>query len=144
MDRHSEDRDQVQRLRLPSGKQIEVVVFGATARRATAAPETRTATEAPDRQIHRCRCCGSALVHPIDWEEITTDNWRLQLRCPNCEWIGEAVYERRVVEELDEELERGMETIVRDLRHLTHANMEEGIERFVVALQDDLIVPFDF
>jgi hypothetical protein len=144
MDPQSEDRDQVRRLRLPSGKQIEVVVFGATARRATAAPETRTATEAPDRQIHLCRCCGSELVHPIDWEEITTDNWRLQLRCPNCEWIGEAVYERRVVEELDEELERGMETIVRDLRHLTHANMEEGIQRFVTALQDDLIVPFDF
>ena len=144
MDRQSEDRDQVRRLRLPSGKQIEVVVFGATARRATATPETRTGHEAPDRQIHLCRSCGSELVHPIDWEEVTADNWRLQLRCPNCEWIGEAVYERRVVEELDEELERGMETIVRDLRHLTHANMEEGIERFVVALQDDLIVPFDF
>ena len=144
MDRQSEDRDPVRRLRLPSGKQIEVVVFGATARRATAAPEARAATEAPDRQIHLCRCCNSELVHPIDWEEVTTDNWRLQLRCPNCEWIGEAVYERRVVEELDEELERGMETIVRDLRHLTHANMEEGIKRFVTALQDDLIVPFDF
>ena len=144
MDRQSEDRDPVRRLRLPSGKQIEVVVFGATARRAAAAPDARAAPEAPDRQIHLCRSCGSELVHPIDWEEVTIDNWRLQLRCPNCEWIGEAVYERRVVEELDEELERGMETIVRDLRHLTHANMEEGIKRFVSALQDDLIVPFDF
>ena len=144
MDRQSEDRDHLRRLRLPSGKQIEVVVFGATARRATAAPEACTVTEAPDRQLHLCRCCGSELVHPIDWEEVASDNWRLQLRCPNCEWIGEAVYERRVVEELDEELERGMETIVRDLRHLTHANMEEGIQRFVTALQDDLIVPFDF
>jgi hypothetical protein len=144
MDRQSEDRDHLRRLRLPSGKQIEVVVFGATARRATAAPEASTVTETPDRQLHLCRCCGSELVHPIDWEEVASDNWRLQLRCPNCEWIGEAVYERRVVEELDEELERGMETIVRDLRHLTHANMEEHVQRFVTALQDDLIVPFDF
>jgi hypothetical protein len=144
MDRQSEDRDHLRRLRLPSGKQIEVVVFGATARRAIAAPEASTVTEAPDRQLHLCRCCGSELVHPIDWEEVASDNWRLQLRCPNCEWIGEAVYERRVVEELDEELERGMETIVRDLRHLTHANMEEHVQRFVTALQDDLIVPFDF
>ena len=54
------------------------------------------------------------------------------------------MYDRRIVELLDEELERGMETIVRDLRHLTHANMEEQIERFIHALQDDLIVPFDF
>ena len=144
MDRQSEDRDQVRRLKLPSGKQIEVVVFGSTFRRSAAATETPDVTDAPDRELHLCRCCGSDLVHPIDWEEVAADNWRLQLRCPNCEWVGEAVYERRTVEELDEELERGMETIVRDLRHLTHANMEEHIERFVTALQDDLIVPFDF
>src|SRR2546423_4470556 len=137
MDRQSEDRDQVRRLKLPSGKQIDVVVFGTTPRRSPAA-ETAEVTDAPDRQLHLCRCCGSELVHPIDWEEVASDNWRLQLRCPNCEWIGEAVYERRVVEELDEELERGMETIVRDLRHLTHANMEEHVQRFVTALQDDL------
>jgi hypothetical protein len=143
MDRQSEDRDQVRRLKLPSGKQIEVVVFGSTARRSPAG-EAAEVTDAPERQLHLCRCCGSDLVHPIDWEEVAVDNWRLQLRCPNCEWIGEAVYERRIVEELDEELERGMETIVRDLRHLTHANMEEQIERFITALQDDLIVPFDF
>jgi hypothetical protein len=143
MDRQSEDRDQVRRLKLPSGKQIEVVVFGTTPRPSPAG-ETAEVTDAPDHQLHLCRCCGSDMVHPIDWEEVAADNWRLQLRCPNCEWIGEAVYERRIVEELDEELERGMETIVRDLRHLTHANMEEQIERFITALQDDLIVPFDF
>jgi hypothetical protein len=143
MDRQSEDRDQVRRLKLPSGKQIEVVVFGSTPRRSPAG-EAAEVTDAPERELHLCRCCGSDLVHPIDWEEVAADNWRLQLRCPNCEWIGEAVYERRIVEELDEELERGMETIVRDLRHLTHANMEEQIERFITALQDDLIVPFDF
>jgi hypothetical protein len=144
MDRQSEDRDQVRRLRLPSGKQIEVVVFGATERRGTATTADPETTEAPDRQLHLCRACGSDLVHPVDWEEVAADNWRLELRCPNCEWHGEAVYERATVEELDEELERGMETIVRDLRQLTHANMEEQIERFIDALQDDKIVPFDF
>ena len=39
MDKQSEDQDKVRRLRLPSGKQIEVVVFGATGRRAAAEPE---------------------------------------------------------------------------------------------------------
>ena len=91
-----------------------------------------------------CPACGSSLVHPIDWEEVAADNWRLELRCPNCEWVGGAVYERRVVEQLDEELERGMETIVRDLRHLAHANMEEEIERFMDALRADAILPEDF
>jgi hypothetical protein len=144
MDRQSEDPDQVRRLRLPSGKQIEVVVFGNVARLGAAAPEAPEHGDAPDRQLHLCRSCGSELVHPIDWEEVADDRWRLELRCPNCEWIGQAVYDRQVVEDLDEELERGMETIVRDLRHLTHANMEEQIDRFITALQDDLIVPFDF
>jgi hypothetical protein len=144
VDRQSEDRDKVRRLRLPSGKQIEVVVFGASQRRAARAAERPDPPAAPELRLHLCRACGSDLVHPIDWEEVAADNWRLGLRCPNCEWVGGAVYERREVEELDEELERGMETIVRDLRHLTHANMQEHVERFIHALKDDLIVPFDF
>ena len=144
MDKQSEDQDKVRRLRLPSGKQIEVVVFGASGRRTAAADAPCETPAAPARRLHVCRACSSSLVHPIDWEEIAADSWRLELRCPNCEWIGGAIYDRLVVEQLDEELERGMETIVRDLRHLTHANMEEQVERFIHALQDDLIVPFDF
>jgi hypothetical protein len=144
MDRQSEHQDKVRRLKLPSGKQIEVVVFGSAPGSGAVAPEAPSENGAPERELHLCRSCGSELVHPTDWEEVGEDNWRLELRCPNCEWIGEAIYARRTVEELDEELERGMETIVRDLRHLTHANMEEQIERFIAALQDDLIVPFDF
>jgi Asp-tRNA(Asn)/Glu-tRNA(Gln) amidotransferase A subunit family amidase len=144
MDRQSEDRDQVRKLRLPSGKQIEVVVFGSPLRPTADEPVHREVADAPDRRLHLCRACGSNLVHPIDWEEVASDDWRLELRCPNCEWTGEAVYERRVVEELDEELERGMETIVRDLRHMTQANMQEHVERFVTALDRDFIVPFDF
>ena len=144
MDKQSEDQDKVRRLRLPSGKQIEVVVFGATGRRAAAGPEAQKTVAAPSRRLHVCRDCGSNLVHPIDWEEVAADTWRLELRCPNCEWIGGAVYDRSIVELLDEELERGMETIVCDLRSLTQANMEEQIDRFVAALADDLIIPFDF
>jgi hypothetical protein len=138
MDRQSEDRDQVRKLRLPSGKQIDVVVFGSGERRHAAT------ILAPEHRLHVCRCCAAELIHPVDWEEVDDDRWRLELRCPNCEWVGGGIYPRRTVEELDEQLERGMETIVRDLRHLTHANMEEQIERFITALQDDLIVPFDF
>lgn len=140
MDRQSENQDHVRRLRLPSGKQIEVVVFGSTERR----PAGSAAAEAPEHELHLCRDCGCELVHPTDWEEVGSDQWRLELRCPNCEWIGEGTFDRKVVEDLDEELERGMETIVCDLRSLTQANMEEQIDRFVAALQDDLIVPFDF
>ena len=105
MDKQSEDQDKVRRLRLPSGKQIEVVVFGATGRRAAAEPEAEKTVAAPSRRLHVCRDCGSNLVHPIDWEEVAADTWRLELRCPNCEWIGGAVYDRGIVELLDDVLD---------------------------------------
>ena len=49
-----------------------------------------------------------------------------------------------VVERFDEELDRGTEALVRDLKRLMHANMEEEIDRFVSALRDDQILPEDF
>ena len=143
MDRQSEDRDQVRRLKLPSGKQIDVVVFGTTPRRSPAG-EAAEVTDAPDRELHLCRCCGSDLVHPIDWEEVASDNWRLQLRCPNCEWIGEGTFDQGTVEQLDVELDNGTQVLVRDLRQLMHANMEEEVERFAAALHAGHIWPMDF
>ena len=145
MDQQSENQDKVRRLRLPSGKQIEVVVFGATRRRAAAGPEAPKTVAAPSRRLHVCRDCGSNLVHPIDWEEVAADTWGLELRCPNCEWIGGAVLRPGASSSAStRSSSAGIETIVRDLRRLTHANMEEQIERFIHALQADLILPVDF
>jgi len=64
MDQQSEDQDKVRRLRLPSGKQIEVVVFGATGRRAAAEPEAEETVAAPSRRLHVCRDCGSNIPLP--------------------------------------------------------------------------------
>ena len=66
------------------------------------------------------------------------------LRCPNCEWTGTGVFEQDTVERFDEELDRGTEALVRDLKRMMQANMEDEIERFVHALQADHIVPEDF
>jgi hypothetical protein len=66
------------------------------------------------------------------------------LRCPNCEWSGTGVFEQDIVERFDEELDRGTEALVRDLRNLMQANMEDEIERFVSALDAGHIVPEDF
>lgn len=135
--RHTNQPEQ-RRLRLPSGKSIDVTVFGEGAPAETGRPD------APASELHVCRTCESELVHPTDWEEVGRDRWRLELRCPNCHWRGIGTYDRMPVEDLDEELERGMEGIVRDLRRLTHANMEDEVERFTQALKQDLILPEDF
>ena len=128
----------VRRVVLPSGKTIEVVYFGAQP--ATTAPEPA----APPDDLHVCATCASELVYPVDWEEASDTHWEVRLRCPNCEWTGAGVYEQDVVERFDEELDRGTEALVRDLKRLMHANMEDEIARFVAALEADHIVPEDF
>jgi hypothetical protein len=129
----------VRRVVLPSGKTIEVDYI----------EEQHLASFAPassDQAIdlHVCAGCDSELVYPTEWEEAGPTHWDVSLRCPNCEWAGTGTFEQDVVERFDEELDRGTEALVRDLKRLMQANMEEDIERFVSALTDGHIVPEDF
>jgi hypothetical protein len=133
----------VRRVVLPSGKTIEVVYFDDTA--AAKAHRSLPATTQPERSdLHICGSCGSDLVHPVEWDEAGTTLWEVSLRCPNCEWSGTGIFEQDIVDRFDEELDRGTESLVRDLRRLVHANMEEDIDRFVTALHAGHIVPEDF
>jgi len=127
----------VRRVVLPSGKVIEVVYFG---------DETIPDHQAsePAEYLHVCGTCDSELVYPVDWQEAGATHWEVMLRCPNCEWSGTGVFEQDIVERFDEELDRGTEALVRDLRNLMQANMEDEIERFVSALDAGHIVPEDF
>ena len=139
---HPDHHHHVRRVVLPSGKTIEVVYFeneptGASPRLPVPHP-----TETGD--LHLCGSCDSNLVYPVEWEEAGATHWEVVLRCPNCEWCGTGVYEQVVVERFDEELDRGTEALVRDLKRLMQANMEDEIERFVTALEGDHVLPEDF
>ncbi|MBI5104172.1 MAG: hypothetical protein HZB46_04155 [Solirubrobacterales bacterium] len=137
-------RHYVRRVVLPSGKTIEVVYFEDQAT-APGAPVLDPAPRTPDTtDLHVCGSCSSQLVYPVEWEEAGTTHWEVTLRCPNCEWAGTGIFEQDVVERFDEELDRGTEALVRDLKRLAHANMEDEIERFTEALEDGHIVPEDF
>jgi len=128
------------RVVLPSGKTIEVVYFGTD----ETSPSPRRPLSEPAEDLHMCGTCESELVYPVDWEEAGETHWEVTLRCPNCEWSGTGVFEQDIVERFDEELDRGTETLVRDLKRLMQANMEDEIDRFVSALQAGHIVPEDF
>jgi hypothetical protein len=132
---------QVRRVVLPSGKTIEVVYFEEH-------PEMREATmpTAPSEygDLHMCGTCSSDLVYPVEWEEAGSTHWQVSLRCPNCEWAGTGIFEQDAVERFDEELDRGTEALVTDLRRLVQANMEGEIDRFVRALEVDAVLPEDF
>jgi hypothetical protein len=126
----------VRRVVLPSGRAIEVVYY-----------ETLPApapVPSPAEDLHICPECDRTLVYPVEWEEVSPTHWEVLLRCPNCEWTEVGVYDQRTVDRFDEELDLGTEALMRDLKRLTKANMEEEIERFTLALGSDAILPEDF
>jgi len=138
MNHEADSHQYVRRVVLPSGKTIEVVYFDELP--APSGP----ATTAPGDELHLCGSCDSQLVYPVEWEEAGATHWEVTLRCPNCEWTGTGVFEQSLVERFDEELDRGTEALVRDLKRMMHSNMEDEIERFITALDGDHIVPDDF
>ena len=138
MSSHPDPNHYVRRVVLPSGKTIEVVYFEDHAAALSSAPQHER------RDLHMCTACDTDLVYPVEWEEAGPSHWEVSLRCPNCEWAGTGIYEQDQVERFDDELDRGTEALVRDLRRLAQANMEGDVERFVKALEADLIVPDDF
>jgi hypothetical protein len=143
---------QLKRIVLPSGKTIEVVYFpGGDETELTAAEQAaveqvaETAQpEVPTEDLHLCRDCDSDLVYPVEWEEAGPEHWQVDLRCPNCEWNCSGVFAQDVVEDFDEELDRGTEVLTEDYKRLVTANMAEDIERFCSALAADAILPEDF
>jgi hypothetical protein len=146
---------QLKRIVLPSGKTIEVVYFPGgdeaeltAAERAAAEQVAETEQQqqvgVPAEDLHLCRDCDSDLVYPVEWEEAGPEHWQVDLRCPNCEWVCTGVFSQDVVEDFDEELDRGTEVLTEDYKRMVTANMAEDIERFSKALEADAILPEDF
>ena len=121
----------VRRIVLPSGRTIEVVRF-------------HEADPAVPQGLHVCPSCDSQLVQPIAWSEATEGKWELLLSCPNCFWACEGTFTEDEIHTLEEELDHGLEEMLRDLQRLTQANMADEIERFTNALHGDHILPEDF
>jgi hypothetical protein len=117
-------------------------------------PERNTARQPPHQApaargpagagLEVCPCCDSGLVYPLDWEPADLGQWRVGLRCPDCEWLGGGVYGQDAVDAFDEVLDYGTEALLAELTLMARANLEDEIERFVNALQRGLILPEDF
>ncbi|MGD9573665.1 MAG: hypothetical protein AB7V62_17440 [Thermoleophilia bacterium] len=148
------------KIALPGGKVIEIVYFSEPA---TAGTEPVGATidvrddESPDDaldvlftpdedalDLHVCPSCESELVYPVSWEERAGDTWKIERRCPNCEWRHTGEYGQDDVELFDDALNDGTEDLLVSLRNFARANMEADIERLIDAIQRDRIEPMDF
>jgi hypothetical protein len=133
--RQEKDDQNVKRVDLPSGKTIEVVYY-----QEKDAPQPGTGP----RELQICPACDSSLAYPVHWSEADQTCWEVTLRCPNCEWSETEVFDQETVERFDEELDRGTDQLVDDLKRLVYANMEEQIDRFCEALVNDHVLPEDF
>jgi hypothetical protein len=148
----SESPKNIRQVQLPSGKIIEVLYFagqqdpGLESELALSpAPAPQPATPVrPDEDLHVCPRCTGELVFPVDWAEAGPKHWEVALRCPDCEWSDVGIFTQEAVERFDLELDRGAEVLLRDLQQLARANMADDVERFIVALNDDHIIPSDF
>ena len=98
----------------------------------------------PAGDLSVCPCCGHDFVYPTDWAPAGQRRWHVVLRCAECEWRGGGVYDQDLVDRFDETLDESTQSVLDDLDLLTRSNMEEQIERFVAALEADLILPEDF
>lgn len=94
--------------------------------------------------LHVCGDCSSRLVFPTEWEPAGSSHWRVELRCPDCEWRGGGVFHQDMLDSFDRHLDRGTDMLIEDLKRFVRANMEEEVQRFSSALDANLILPEDF
>ena len=128
----------IRRVVLPSGRAIDVVYFEPLA------DDRVGPASGPVRELHECPSCECDLVYPVEWEEVSPTHWEVLLRCPNCEWSEVDTFDQPTVDRFDEQLDIGTEILLRDLKRLQQANMEDEIDRFVRAVNADAILPEDF
>jgi hypothetical protein len=124
---------QIKKITLPSGKVVEILYLP---------PAEAESLEM--RRIELCPSCDGERVHPLDWHEVENQRWRLEVRCPDCRWQDEDVYHQPEIERYDDLLAADTDLLIDELERFTRENMEEHLERFRLALEQDVIEPMDF
>ena len=131
------------KITLPSGKTVELVYLAA------GGPEpVAEAVPADQRKgisrIELCPECDSDRVHPVDWHEVDEHHWRLDVRCPDCRWMGSDVFAQHEVERYDDVLNADTDALIDELERITRENMADHLQRFIQALENDGIMQIDF
>ena len=128
----------VRRVVLPSGKTIEVVYF------ADSEVDSRFTSDSGHRppRLPRVLVARSSTRSSGRRPATTAGSCCCAARTASGRAPGSST--ASTVERFDEELDRGTEALLTDLKRLMHANMEDEIERFIAALHADAILPMDF
>lgn len=102
------------------------------------------ARTSPAEDLHVCPDCASSFVYPLEWAPVDMFRWRVELRCPECEWTEAGIYGQDALDRFDQILDAATDRLVDDLHHLHRANMEDEVEALGLALDSGLILPEDF
>lgn len=142
----SDEGYKIERFVFPDGRSVEMMVFDKVPALRGPAPAPCCAAPPPrkDLEAHRCPVCDGALVYPLDWDRSGPSSWTLELRCPECETRREVTLDRASVEQFNRVLYSGAQAIARAADQLTRRNFEDEVDKIVVALERDLILPMDF
>jgi len=132
------------KITLPSGKTVELFYLAADGLEPLPEAAPADDAEARLRKIEICPDCDSDRVHPVDWHEVDEHHWRLDVRCPDCRWMGSDVFAQDEVERYDDLLNADTDALIEELERITRENMADHLERFMRALEDDGIMPIDF
>ena len=134
------DEFDVERFVFPDGTERDMIVFDHGDECFDGAP----AEAPPVHAVHVCPVCHSPLVHPTEWQRIGSAVWRITLRCPNCETQRTVQLSRDEVEHFNRVLYEGTERLARQAEQVTRRHFQEETDKFVAALEADLILPMDF
>ena len=106
---------------------------------------TSAATQ-PDLDLDICLQCGRSFVVPAAILEVVPSERRytVELACNNCGHSRVGTYTEDTMEQLDRALDREQARLQEIATRIYRENMLEEIERFVAALDANLILPEDF
>ena len=138
----------IKRIVLPSGKTVEIVYYQASG----GGDPVMSDVHEIDERRRRFGCAGSSCARAAAATACippTGTRWRRcagSCRCAAPTASGGTVdtYDAEEVERFDDVLNDATDRLIEELDRVTRENMNEAVDRFRAALENDGIVPFDF
>jgi hypothetical protein len=104
----------------------------------------RAPTGRPEPDLQRCRECGAASVHPVEWESFGDAHWWMGLRCGACWNWAEVLVDDDAAQRFDRALDLAQYQMGLAADRLRLEGMSAQADRLAVALDRDLIGADDF
>jgi hypothetical protein len=93
---------------------------------------------------HRCLDCGRPFMCPLEWDTVDEGHWLIHSRCGECGTWRSEVMTNAEAQRFDLTLARQSDEIARGLARIDREQMAAELDRFVAALDRDLIDAADF